>query len=194
MDKRQLANAIKHLCNNVLKIELNEYTRDRILLKFKQLDLQSIEKIYQFLEYLDDNQNHFNVSYKNPWQRFIILSHMFNKEQNKCRIEKAQNEAEMLAQKVGYISIIVRNEKTHGKYLTYRCLRVKSSSDFFFNNFEQKQLESIGSLKYVVNLQMQNSLVEKLIESFKNIILKKRSHLIEQKIPESIQNMLKNNG
>lgn len=190
MNKKQLSNVIKHLCNNVLKIEINEYTRNKIMLKFKQLDLQSMEKTYQFLEYMDENQNHLNVSYKNPWQRFTTLSEMFNKEQNKDRLIKSKSEAEKLNQKVSNISFLIRNYRAEGKYLKYEHLQNKDSHESYFSGFEQKQLMNIGSLQHIINLEMVDLLTDKLTENFAKIILNSNNLQIENKVPKNMQNIL----
>ncbi len=168
MQKQQILKLIAKYA----RLELDEITTIEIAKETSEFD------VFEFLEFVKDNLDNYELKYTpNGIERFLKFCKMYKKSINVGREAKAQSESQRLEEKFRSIKFILVEEFHKGKRPKLECLQ--SDGENYFDNFEIKTLNAIGSVGYLIRLDNSFKLQSEIEKHFLKIIHKKTVQRLE---------------
>jgi len=150
---------------------LNIKTKSELVILDIRTELQEIEDIVSYKNYIKENLNHIDMQYMKGFQKFIHLTNLYKKEMfeiyNKDRLENAVTTAHKIADKVCTISKLSKSKAA-------KFEKFKTKDGNYFTSFEIKQLKRIGTVRECIKLQKSHSghdpLLIRLEQSLKKLV------------------------
>ena len=151
-------------------------------------DIGEIEKLEAFVQFAKDNLKNARLDYMNGLQKINELKKMFELEQNKDRLQKAQSASQELAEKVRGVKNLLRKEFDNGRSPHWRNLH--TSDGQMMTGYEIATLERVGSIHYVLRLCDDGALQEAIEKQYRTHILHKPREQLENKTMQKLVNKI----
>lgn len=153
---------------------LNIKTDNPLTIEDMKFELQQIEDLVVYREYIRDNFS--SVEYATGFQKFIILTNKFKKlqEESKIPMDIANSFSVELARKVETARVFLKNELEVGNDRPFS--KLKQDGEKFFTMKELTALSELGTARYLVELSEQNRLKDELVKLFISKYTKKAKY------------------
>lgn len=148
----------------VCGIELDEIILLKIANKTKGYNLPD------FINFIESNLDHSNLSYKNPLQKFLTFCKLYNLQIKIKKEKDIQTDSQKLANKFKSVKVMLENEILQGKNPRLSFIRDYRTGQNYFSDFEITVLEKIGNIRYLINLSNSFELEDKINSSILSIL------------------------
>ena len=157
---------LAYICR-LCQIELlGEYSLMQIAEECKGFDME------EFTKFVKERIEDYSLKYIPKGDRtFNKLCKMYNLERNAERIEKANSEAYILAEKFRGIKSELKREFQKNIEVRFENLLKKGTIEAYFTKFEENTLKRIGTLKQITAYDDNMELEERIQKEFMRSIL-----------------------
>jgi len=159
MHSKQL---IKYICT-LTGLELDEIILFRVADKTKTYNLSD------FINFMEANLDHPNLSYKNPLQKFLTFCKLYNLQIEIKKEKDIQTDSQKLANKFKSVKVMLENEILQGKSPRLSFLKERDGKNYF-SDFEISVLNKIGSINHLIRLSNSFSLADKINDSILSVL------------------------
>ena len=143
---------IEHIAN-MLRIDLKD--------PYALADIAQVKELEGFKTFIEENFNDMRLKFANPIEKFLLLRKMYYEELNSDRLEKAENNAFLLAEKFRVLKPTIKRMFEEFKTPLLENFE-KTDGAKYFEPFELKTLTKLGDVRKLVFFD-DNMLLEKKI-------------------------------
>ena len=151
---------MKNLVNYVGSL-LNIKIDNPLIIEDMKQELLKVKNLVTYREYIRDNLNHVDMEFKTGFQKFIVLTNKYLKQQQDLALphDTARSFSKQLSHKVKQTRNIVEE-----KNIVFSMLRIDGEK--FFTEKELKALQGIGSIVYIIESSRNGTLENELVDLF----------------------------
>ena len=118
-----------------------------------------------FINFIESNLDHPNLSYKNPLQKFLTFCRLYNSMLLAKKKKDIQTDSQKLSEKFRKIKVVLENEILQGKSPELSFVKDCNTHKNYFSDFEITILKKIGNVGHLIRLCDSFDLVDKINDS-----------------------------